>query len=429
VSIEGSIVKERIEKDVLSGNWDVQYLMEEGKWNHEARNYFPNLFNLLSQLPIAENGFGYVYFSTLTPNTRLRPHCGPTNTKLRILFPLNITELPREEDDSLENRKNLLVVDGKSIEFETNKPIIFDDSFLHEVIMSSHSTRLALLIDIWHPDLQEDKESKLLITNQFSVKEGTMESTVSPPSDIEANTIKEKEELIYTDKITPYHGKATFTSLADIRDASYDYLFKLLMIGDSFVGKSSYVVRLADNVYSDNYMSTIGVDFRIILVDYEFAEDDANDLHKRIKVQLWDIAGPERFRTITKSYYRGTHGVLVSFDVTNRESFLNVENLIHQVIENNVESFILVGMKADQVDSKSRHPRVVAFNEGDTLARKYHTSYVECSSKDYYHILQVLEAIIYRVLNSTRFSEQQLQPRPPPRQVPSPRTGNSCVIS
>jgi GTPase SAR1 family protein len=146
-------------------------------------------------------------------------------------------------------------------------------------------------------------------------------------------------------------------------------------------------------------------------------------------VQLWDIAGPERFRTITKSYYRGTHGVLVSFDVTNRESFLNVENLIHQAIENNVESFILVGMKADHVDSKSRHPRLVACNEGDTLARKYHTSYVECSSKDYYHILQVLEAIIYRVLNSTRFSEQQLQPRPPPRQVPSQRTGNSCVIS
>ncbi|KAI8546687.1 hypothetical protein RHMOL_Rhmol07G0139200 [Rhododendron molle] len=83
----------------------------------------------------------------------------------------------------------------------------------------------------------------------------------------------------------------------------YDYLFKLLLIGDSGVGKSCLLLRFADDSYLESYISTIGVDFKIRTVEQD---------GKTIKLQIWDTAGQERFRTITSSYYRGAHGIIVS---------------------------------------------------------------------------------------------------------------------
>ena len=96
----------------------------------------------------------------------------------------------------------------------------------------------------------------------------------------------------------------------------YDDLFKLLIIGDSGVGKSSLLVRFADNQFSGNYITTIGVDFKIRTIELN---------GERVKLQIWDTAGQERFRTITSTYYRGTHGVIVVYDVASGDSFANVK--------------------------------------------------------------------------------------------------------
>ena len=101
-----------------------------------------------------------------------------------------------------------------------------------------------------------------------------------------------------------------------------DYIFKIVLIGDTSVGKSCLLTRFADDQFTDNYVTTIGVDFRfktMIVMD------------KIIKVQVWDTAGEERYRSITNAYYRGAEGILIVFDLTNKESFKNIENWINEV--------------------------------------------------------------------------------------------------
>ncbi|XP_040871128.1 ras-related protein RABD2c-like isoform X1 [Glycine max] len=125
----------------------------------------------------------------------------------------------------------------------------------------------------------------------------------------------------------------------------YDYLFKLLLIGDSGVGKSCLLLRFADDSYLDSYISTIGVDFKIRTVEQD---------GKTIKLQIWDTAGQERFRTITSSYYRGAHGIIVVYDVTDQESFNNVKQWLNEIdryASENVNK-LLVGNKCDLTANK-----------------------------------------------------------------------------
>ncbi|GMM41293.1 hypothetical protein FOG51_02175 [Hanseniaspora uvarum] len=128
--------------------------------------------------------------------------------------------------------------------------------------------------------------------------------------------------------------------------SDFDYLFKLLLIGDSGVGKSCLLLRFADNSYNSDYISTIGVDFKIKTLKLD------ND--KIVKLQIWDTAGQERFRTITSSYYRGAHGIIVVYDVTDLESFNNLNNWLQEIDKfgTNGVTKIIVGNKNDLVDKK-----------------------------------------------------------------------------
>ena len=120
----------------------------------------------------------------------------------------------------------------------------------------------------------------------------------------------------------------------------YDFLFKLLLIGDSGVGKSCLLLRFADDAYTESYISTIGVDFKIRTIELE---------GKTVKLQIWDTAGQERFRTITSSYYRGAHGIIVVYDITDMDTFNNVKTWLQEIDRYASEgvSKLLVGNKSD----------------------------------------------------------------------------------
>ncbi len=102
----------------------------------------------------------------------------------------------------------------------------------------------------------------------------------------------------------------------------YDDLFKLVIIGDSGVGKSCLLLRFADDTFTENYYSTIGVDFRFKCL--EIGE-------RKCKLQIWDTAGQERFKTVTSAYYRGADGIIIVFDQTEKDSFNNIENWIEDI--------------------------------------------------------------------------------------------------
>ncbi|KAJ3097172.1 GTP-binding protein of the rab [Phlyctochytrium bullatum] len=150
----------------------------------------------------------------------------------------------------------------------------------------------------------------------------------------------------------------------------YDYLFKLLLIGDSGVGKSCLLLRFADDTYTESYISTIGVDFKIRTIELE---------GKTVKLQIWDTAGQERFRTITSTYYRGAHGIIVVYDVTDQDTFNNVKQWLQEIDRYASEGVnkLLVGNKSDLVAKK-----VVDYNAAKEFADQLQIPFLETSAKN-----------------------------------------------
>eukprot|EP01108_Squamamoeba_japonica_P005606 TRINITY_DN44_c0_g2_i1.p1 TRINITY_DN44_c0_g2~~TRINITY_DN44_c0_g2_i1.p1 ORF type:complete len:205 (-),score=70.18 TRINITY_DN44_c0_g2_i1:286-900(-) len=127
--------------------------------------------------------------------------------------------------------------------------------------------------------------------------------------------------------------------------SEHDHFFKILLIGDSGVGKSCLLLRFADDSWTDTHISTIGVDFKIKTLQID---------GKTIKLQIWDTAGQERFRTITSSYYRGAQGIILVYDCTDPESFHNVKQWMGEIDRYACENVnkLLVGNKCDLRDEK-----------------------------------------------------------------------------
>ena len=159
-----------------------------------------------------------------------------------------------------------------------------------------------------------------------------------------------------------------------------DCLIKLLLIGDSGVGKSCLLLRFSDNTFTTSFITTIGIDFKIKTIDLD---------GKKVKLQIWDTAGQERFRTITTAYYRGAMGILLVYDVTDESSFTNVRQWmrnIEQHASKNVDK-ILIGNKCDLPN------RTVPVDKGEALAKDFNIPFMETSAKNNVNVENAFIAI------------------------------------
>ena len=167
----------------------------------------------------------------------------------------------------------------------------------------------------------------------------------------------------------------------------YDYLLKMLIIGDSGTGKSSIVLRECDDTFTDTFISTIGVDFKIKTVEKN---------GKVIKMQIWDTAGQERFRTITSSYYRGSQGIFLIFDLTDKETFDNIRLWLTECERFASPSVkkILVGNKCD-LESHRKIP----YTEAKAFADENGMDYIETSAKKSNNICVLFDTMIKIILD------------------------------
>jgi small GTP-binding protein len=167
-----------------------------------------------------------------------------------------------------------------------------------------------------------------------------------------------------------------------------EYLFKIVLIGDSAVGKSNLLSRFARNEFDSNSKATIGVEFQTQMVEID---------GKEIKAQIWDTAGQERFRAVTSAYYRGAFGALVVYDISRRGTFDSIKRWLDELTIQNDSTVarMLVGNKCDL-----ENIREVSIEEGKALAEEEGLFFMETSALDSTNVQTAFEIVIREIYNN-----------------------------
>ncbi|CAG5129078.1 unnamed protein product [Candidula unifasciata] len=190
--------------------------------------------------------------------------------------------------------------------------------------------------------------------------------------------------------------------------ADYDYLIKFLALGDSGVGKTSFLYQYTDSVFNGKFISTVGIDFREKRVVHRSPGIDGSvGRSHRVHLQLWDTAGQERFRSLTTAFFRDAMGFLLLFDLTNEESFLNTRNWLsqlqtHAYCEN--PDVVLCGNKADLEDK-----RCVSEDKARDLAQKCGLPYFETSAATGQNVAKAVDCLLDMVMTRMEVCVDQSQ--------------------
>ncbi|CAL1285815.1 unnamed protein product [Larinioides sclopetarius] len=170
---------------------------------------------------------------------------------------------------------------------------------------------------------------------------------------------------------------------------------KILIIGESDVGKSSLLLRFTDDVFDPGLAATIGVDFKVKTVSV-----DGN----KAKLAIWDTAGSERFRTLTPSYYRGAQGAILVYDVTNRQSFMKLDQWLYELETYSTRTNIVKMLVGNKIDKENR---AVSREEGMKYARKHSMLFIEASAKTCDGVQCAFEELVEKILQTPGLWESE----------------------
>ena len=180
-----------------------------------------------------------------------------------------------------------------------------------------------------------------------------------------------------------------------INDNEYDLKFKIMILGESMVGKTSLINRYTLDVFGGKYLCTVGIDFQKKIIEMN---------GKKILLQIWDTAGQERYRNINKSYFQQSNAFILAYDMTNTDSFDQISYWIKEVCEKSDDRIksILVATKVDLEDN-----REVSTEDGEKLAKEHNLEFFETSAKDNINIKEAFENLVSQILSVSGTGERE----------------------
>ena len=169
-------------------------------------------------------------------------------------------------------------------------------------------------------------------------------------------------------------------------EKEYEFIIKILIIGDSTVGKTNFVYKFSEDKFRENYFASTGIELKTTSIQID---------GKSIKIQLWDTAGQEKYRAMIKNLYLKSQGIIILFDITNETSFINLKNWMSQIKESCGEDILilLVGNKIDLEDN-----RVINKERAMEYANNENIEYIEVSSKTGENINKALTSLLQKIL-------------------------------
>ena len=166
-----------------------------------------------------------------------------------------------------------------------------------------------------------------------------------------------------------------------------ELVYKVLLLGDSSVGKTCFLLRYCDKSFQEAHLSTIGLDYRLKSMTLQ------ND--KNIKLQIWDTAGQDRFRAITKNYYKGANGIILIYDVTNKQSYENVKNWLTQIKEE-ANPNVIIYLAGNKIDVEEEQ-RVITTEDGQKIADEYKLPFKETSAKNGINVNEIFQELVEKI--------------------------------
>uniref|UniRef100_A0A0R3RZV8 Ras-related protein Rab-8A n=1 Tax=Elaeophora elaphi TaxID=1147741 RepID=A0A0R3RZV8_9BILA len=196
----------------------------------------------------------------------------------------------------------------------------------------------------------------------------------------------------------------------------FDYSFTVMLIGDSCCGKTCLLIRFKDGAFlNNNFISTVGIDYRNKLVEV----DDA-----KVKLQVWDTAGQERFLAITTTYYRDADALLLVYDLTNRQSFVNIRDWLTRIKEN-AKDTVLITLVGNKMDLQSS--RKVKYEEGRELAEAYNISFIETSAKSGQNVKETFQGIARKLVQMQ--NSERARSKSPIELIETLSKSSSCCLT